>query len=255
LVGLFTARVFDTSPGQVRDNGVLLDDEEEIYERELQYTFKAKESIYSIDIAIIGPKESKPYKLHRFVQIIAIMYGMSIFAEGMLERLHLSLPDKKRYDDFVVYRPLDGHTAESILRDLRVGVAHSRQCDVDHRLGSTKARYLHGLLYAAPISHRMNMCFIYTRKTAGHWCFGLLISKYSGGKKTTSVSHKFLKRIKIVDDKPTFDKATIEGIDPFTFLPPLIKDWIIDVDCYCSSMKKGKSLCDICKKNAEEKAR
>ncbi len=252
MVGLFTARVFDTSPRHIRDNGALLDVEEEMHERELQYTFKKKDCIYSIDIAIIGPEESKTYKLHRFVQITASMYGMSIFAEGMLERLHLSLPDKKRYDDFIVYRPLESRNENrKILNDLRVGKVHSLQCDVDHRLGSTKARYLHGLLYAAPTSHRMNTCFTQAREKAGHWCFGLLISKYEGGKVSTSISHEFLKRIKIVNDKPTFDKAAIEGIDPFTVLPPLIKDWIIDVDCYCSSLKEGESLCDICKKNAE----
>jgi len=39
--------------------------------------------------------------------------------------------------------------------------------------------YCNGLGHVQPVSHHMNHCFVHVRRNAGHWCFGLHLSKYT----------------------------------------------------------------------------
>jgi len=127
--------------------------------------------------------------LHQFVGRVAMNYDVSIFADGALEELGIILPEGVTYDNIFAYRPIDqpsSNEKRSIVRELRVGDAHSRQCDIDHRLGRDY-RHLHSILFAQPTNHRMNICFIHSRVNEGHWCCGLQVMRYRGGVESSEV--------------------------------------------------------------------
>ena len=153
--------------------------------RELAYS-PSKRDTGLLQVKLVNPVKGEndhTFSLHRIVAIIALHYGISIFADGVLAELGINIQAGRSYDRHFEYRPIEQQSSDerrSIINALRVGDAHSRQCDVDHRCGRDH-RHLHGLLYCAPTSHRMNTCFIHARKNAGHWCFGLLEMKYEGG--------------------------------------------------------------------------
>ena len=256
LVGLFTARVIDTDSNQaveyssttgsvgkvVGGYGSLLDSNRII--REVAY------SSDSSDYRTVHVDEHA-FTLHRFVSIVAANYGFTIFEDGVLRKLGLNLRGHK-YDEYIAYRAKE-YTWDAIYRALRVGKAHSQQCDVDHRFATDK-RFLDGLLYAAYTSHRMNSCFIKVREDARHWCCGCEIMKYEGGHKSFLRSKTYFPAIyKLYPNgfEAAHDEAYAEGLhetDPFEFLPPLTKPWELneDVDCYCSRLDEG-TKCDVCR--------
>ena len=135
--------------------------------------------------------------------IVANGKGISIFADGALDGVDVHIPKGSTYDNKIAYRPLTStNEKKSIVAALRVGNAHSRQSDGDHRMGRDM-RYLNGLLFCALTSHRMNRCFSQARKNAGHWCCGTLIMEYNGG--VESAAHFYV--------IPAVDEITFPSVE------------------------------------------
>jgi len=209
LVGLFTARVFDLKANQANQvrkgetvGGVGVPFRGGIM-REVSYGSDEAKLSGEFQVVIDDPTRDSlhyTFRLHRFVLIVAANHGLSIFGDGVLAQLGVNIQEQgPSYDRYIEYRPLSSKSeSNSIINALRVGNAHSKECDGDHRMGRDM-RYLHGLLYCALTSHRMNSCFSYSRKNAGHWCAGAHIMKYNGG----------------VESSPEFD--IIDSIDSMTF--------------------------------------
>ena len=206
LVGLFTARVFDLKARKVKSNnkkgGVGVPFRGGIM-REVSYGSDEAKLSGEFQLAIDDPTRAvlhHCFSLHPFVLIVAANHALSIFGDGVLAQLGVNIQEQgPSYDRYIEYRPLSSKSeSNSIINALRVGKAHSEQCDGDHRMGRDM-RYLHGLLYCALTSHRMNTCFGHSRKNAGHWCAGAHIMKYNGG----------------VESSPEFD--IIDSIDSMTF--------------------------------------
>ena len=162
---------------------------------------------------------------------------------------------KVTFDRIFEYRPLSGEASHlSIERALRVGDAHSRQCDCDHRAGRDK-RYLHSLLYCQPTSHRMNVCYTHVRKNAGDWCFGLLRMEYDGGTVSSTITKsQVLQDLVTARPFPTVEAMSqgnvyeedLEEYDIQRLLTP-IAPWGSDVDCKCRwTIRALNRMCNVC---------
>jgi len=211
MVDIYSARLFDLksthaieyASGEVAGghgvplNGSIL--------RELAYTPNKQEE-GRLDVTLANPNnDENDYKftLHRLVMIVANGKGISIFADGALEGVDVHPPIGSTYDNIITYRPLTSRNEKtSILRALRVGSAHSKQSDGDHRMGKD-LRYLNGLPFCALTSHYMNTCFGKARKNAGHWCCGTLIMEYNGG--VESAAHFYV--------IPAVDEITFPSVE------------------------------------------
>jgi hypothetical protein len=190
--------------------------------------------------------EDNIIRLHRLFHLVATDLGISIFNGVSFAEIGLQLPPNATYDNYIAYRPPNGISRDSILRALRQETAHSRQCDVDHRLGYLFA-YCHALGHAQATSHRMNTCFSHSRNNAGHWCFGLLLARYTDGQTTPDViDRSFVDLIRRNENgQATFDGTPIEGLDPFGEVLTYVQDtWIVDVDCYCREDEDAQ--CHVC---------
>lgn len=185
------------------------------------------------------------FRLHRFTHMLAFDYGITIFNDGMLEAIGLDAP-AAGYEAHVAYRPPGGMMMHSIRKQIRVDRRrHSLRCDVDHRLGYLFA-YCNGLAHCQATSHRMNTCFSYVRRKSGHWCFGLVLSRYTDGQTTNPIDTRFVDRISWEGGVVTFDREPIVGLDPFTVLPVVDNNWLSRVDCYCNEMR-GVNRCHVCR--------
>ena len=276
LVGLFLARVFDcNSKCSISSGGgdgipitPIKDAKPQIF-RELAYTSYAKDP-GRLDVCPDDPTRKGAYhtfQLHRFVALIANHHEINIFGDGVLSDLGIEFAEGNKYDHHFAYRPLRSNDeASMIARALRVGDAHSRQCDVDHRRGRDK-RWLHGILFAHPTSHRMNTCLSHCRKNAEHWCFGLQIYPYKGGVESTERTGTALPKDlvfptwkQVLKEGNTFDgakqlrKFNLVPVPPLRDLVPIKPEdvGLDDVDCECSSLKKGQTKCHVCRMNEEE---
>jgi hypothetical protein len=158
-------------------------------------------------------EDQAQFQLHRLVHMVAHHYGITIFADGMLERVGVKLPPDTTYDQYITYKPRKSRRA-SVDKFLREDDnLRSKRCDVDHRLGKDR-RYLHGLLYSQPISHRMNICFRYVREDAGDWCFGLHIGAYNGGVESpTAIDDTYVPSV--VGNEVLFNEEQIDETNPF----------------------------------------
>ena len=179
MVGIFTARVFDTmsqKPRQLDSFAIPLRPDRMI--REISYT-KKNDGLNTNEIKVPSQTGNRYcITLHRFVAIVAGNHKLTIFTnkDKLLELLDT---DDVSYDRICDYRSTrDVYVA--IKKGLRKEASDSSECDVDHRAGR-KHRYCDGLLRAAPTSHRMNICFIYIRENEDDWCWGLRKMRYEGG--------------------------------------------------------------------------
>ena len=176
MVGIFTARVFDTMSGVPRQlDSYAIPLRPDRMMREISYGKQKNQNIVTI-----ATQTGNQYffTLHRFVAIVAGNHKLTIFTneDKLLELLET---DKVRYDRICDYRSTrDVYVA--IKKGLRDEASDSSECDVDHRAGR-KHRYCDGLLRAAPTSHRMNICFIKIRENEDDWCWGLRKMRYEGG--------------------------------------------------------------------------
>ena len=123
---------------------------------------------------------------------------------------------------------------------------------------------MHGLLYCALTSHRMNICFIHIRKNAGHWCFGLMIVKYVDGKQSFFDDRTLAESIRTMQF-PSSDEVRqgqtttaiideLTELDPLEILPVVKAPWQVvssKTDCYCSRLQ-GRTRCGICILNDQE---
>jgi len=266
LFGLTTATVYDLdSPYAAYKGGsdgipIVVNGKTQIM-REVAYTCRKDDPGYQITIS------QSNFTLHRFIGIAANSLGISIHAEGVLEKLGIALKGTT-YDDIFAYRPLNNSSeAATIARALRVGDAHSRQCDIDHWYGR-QLRSNNSILMCGATSHRHNICLTYARKNAGHWCNGLIIGKYVDGNKCPDVTNPGQVVLAVPEDIliqfPTADGAKFDGsieidgsderrklqeIDPLRDLDPIKPSDIglDDVDCDCKNLPKGsKSKCKNC---------
>ncbi len=158
------------------------------------------------------------FKLHRLVHMVAHAHGITIFTDGMLEKVGVKLPSGTTFDEYITYKPsrLRRESIELYLRE--DDKSRSKQCDMDHRLGRDR-RYLHGLLYSQPISHRMNTCFSYVRRGAGHWCFGLHLAIYINGVESpTTIDNTYVPTV--VGNEVLYNGEQIDETDPFQLLDP-----------------------------------
>ena len=283
LVGLFYARVFDCnskysvpSGGGGGGDGVPITPNQnakpQIF-RELAYTPNTS-APGRLDVGPDDPTRERTthtLTLHRFVALVANEHGINIFGDGVLSNLGIEFAEGNTYCQHFAYRPLSTHSnkneAQAISRALRVGNAHSRQCDVDHRRGRDK-RWLHGILFAHPTSHRMNTCLVYCRENAGHWCFGLHIHPYKGGVESTERTGTALPKDlvfptwkQVLKEGNTFDGAEqlreldIVPVPPLRDLVPITPAQVglDNVDCECAkTMTMGTGKCDVCKENERE---
>jgi len=179
MVGIFTARVFDTmsqKPRQLDSYAIPLRPDRMM--REISYT-KKNDGLNTNEIKVPSQTGNRYcITLHRFVAIVAGNHKLTIFTNKN-KLLELLETDKVRYDRICDYRSTrDVYVA--IKKGLRKEASDSSECDVDHRAGR-KHRYCDGLLRAAPTSHRMNTCFIKIRENEDDWCFGLHKMKYIDG--------------------------------------------------------------------------
>ena len=280
LVGLFHARVFDCNSkfsmpriGEGGGDGIpitpIKDAKPQIF-RELAYTPDAEEP-GRLKVQPANPTSeasTHTFTLHRFVALVANHHEINIFGDGVLSDLGIEFAEGNKYCHHFAYRPLSNENeARTIARALRVGNAHSRQCDVDHRRGRDK-RWLHGILFAHPTSHRMNTCLIHCRVNAGHWCFGLQIHEYKGGVESTECKHTALPTDlvfptwgQVLEKGNTFDgakqlrKLDIVPVPPLRDLIPIKPEdvGLDDVDCKCAmTMAMGTGKCHVCKENERE---
>ena len=265
LVGLFLARVFDLqsqvailkvggreSYGALLPNGNIM--------REILYTID--DNTFTRKLMLDNPEGKKHcFTLHRFVLIVASCYGCSIFEKGALAKLGIKIPEGCALDEFLTYhypRTSNSKEAARLKNALRVDKAHSKQCDGDHRMGRDR-RFYDGILFCLLTSHRMNICFIYMRTEAGHWCCGLVIMPYDGGLVTDYNSMEYFPAL---DDltfptpsqirSGTADTTALDDLprlDFLTILPRVEAPWDIsdEVDCYCARL--GGEKCDVCKQN------
>lgn len=196
--------------------------------------------------------EGQTIKLHRLIHLVANFLGITIFNGVSFQDIDLPIPPVGAYDNYIAYRPPNGLSDDSVLRALRQDTAHSRQCDVDHRLGYFFA-YCHALGHSQATSHRMNICFIHSRRKAGHWCFGLLLAAYTDGRTTPDViDRSFVDRIgRNEGGVATFDGTPIQGLNPFEVLTYVEDAWIVDVDCYCRRLNEGQE-CHACSCTCQE---
>eukprot|EP00986_Skeletonema_menzelii_P012166 scaffold6555_cov171-Skeletonema_menzelii.AAC.1 len=246
LVGLYSARILDLDAKDARTTGTLLavheEDEEQLHYgengvlhsvcRPLEPTYVNK-SHYVVTLSVPGaPGEAHKIRLHRLGLILANQLGLTVFTQGNLEAIGLTLPQDSTYDMHLnAYRPLTNtNERKTILSQLRTGDEYSRQCDGDHCLSSDEAYYyIHGLSCMSAVSHRCNMCNIYVRRNAGHWCKGFALAEYIDGNTFSLVNTTFIDRITFRGGEARFDGAPIEETDVFTLLPRL-ENWIVDVD-------------------------
>mmetsp|Transcript_3991 Transcript_3991/g.11344 ORF Transcript_3991/g.11344 Transcript_3991/m.11344 type:complete len:351 (-) Transcript_3991:173-1225(-) len=279
LVGLFHARVFDCNSkysgpkgGEGGGCGIPItptkNGKPQIM-RELAYTPQVNEP-GTLNVSPDDPTREQTthiFKLHRFVSLVANERGINIFGDGVLSNLGVEFAEGNKYDQHFAYRPLTNKgEADAIARALRIGDAHSHQCDIDHRRGRDK-RWLHGILFGHPTSHRMNTCLVKCRENAGHWCFGLEIYPYKGGVESTECKSTALPKDlefptwkQVLKEGNTFDgaeqlrKLDIVPVPPLQDLVPIKpKDvGLHNVDCECSSLKKGQTKCRVCLMNEQE---
>ena len=79
-----------------------------------------------------GSRPQHTFTLHRFVAIVASNHGFSIFQDkNVLLNLGIDLEahGNNALDEFLAYHKDAEATEDEIIRSLRVGPAHSRQCD------------------------------------------------------------------------------------------------------------------------------
>lgn len=184
MVGLCGARVIDAMAPHVNETrngafvggrGVHLDGIRFIREVSYSKHYSSRNGMFEcFEMHLSG----NTVKLHRLVGMMLSHYDATVFSEGVLGSIDIN--NVGNYDHRFVYQPLDDVARDSIERALRHGNVVSNQCDWDHRCG-TDLRYLNGALFGAPTSHRMNICFIFVRRNAGHWLFGLIHQRYIGG--------------------------------------------------------------------------
>lgn len=243
-MGLLTGRIFDTSASKSTGGGgagnilgihaegeVALhysdDGTEHAVMRRLPQDNLTRDSTYQVRLQ--NPNSIEDHhemKIHRLVCVLAYNYGLSVHNEGNIEDLlGLTLPQGSEYEDHITYRPLNydsGNANRARFRALRVGDDYARDCDSDHRLGSSELVYSHGLVYALPLSHRLNTCWVYVRVNCGHWCLGLHISLYDGGRVTNEPDTSFVDRRISWDENGAnvrFDGNPIEETNVFEMLP------------------------------------
>jgi len=190
MVGIFTARVFDTMTSIAENSGTYAIplapaeavnvDGRRVYRparimREVSYTKDRNNNQVHIPTQTGNQYH---FKLHRFVAIVAGSLELTIFTnkDKLLELLDTEEVSYDRIFDY--YSTQDVYN--NIKDKLREEASDSSQCDIDHRAGR-RGRYRDGLLYAAPTSHRMNLCFIYIRRHEKDWCFGLHKMEYIDG--------------------------------------------------------------------------
>ena len=153
--------------------------------------------------------------LHRFLSIVASNHETTIFSQSALSSLGITIPidpdtDEANFEAHFGYRT-DNRTADSINRELRVGKAHSRQCDWDHCRGREDNED-HGVLNGQELSHRKNICHIQTRDKGGSWFRGLHGMKYDGGvKKFKEVLSPVLNGIIFPTHQQVADGVTFNG--------------------------------------------
>ncbi len=212
--------------------------------RRLHYTINP-EGVWQVSL------EGTVIKLHRLIHLVATQLEISIFNGVSFADIGLQIPPNATYDNYIAYHPPNGRSIQSIVRALRQGAAHSRRCDVDHRLGYAYA-YCHALGHSQATSHRMNTCFIHSRCKAGHWCFGLLLAAYTDGETTPDeIDHSFVDLIgRNENGVATFDGVPIQDLNPFEVLTYVQDMWIVDVDCYCR--RNGGEECHVCLCRCEE---
>ena len=242
MFGLYSARVYDTHARNAENNGAPLRDNavhfnaQGIDHRVGRQLVIGRHSVndparrISLDNANIN-ENNHTFRLHRLTLVLASALRITVFDGGVLERIGVTIPVGSKFDEYIVYRPLnDANERQAIINALRVGAAHSLQCDGDHHLGYGSI-YCHGLSCVTPESHRMNTCFIHVRRNAGHWCFGLHYSGYTGGFETNAVDTSFVERITFGEggEDPLFDGEPIVETNLFGILQPL-ENWIVNVD-------------------------
>ena len=109
----------------------------------------------------------------------------------------------------------------------------------------------------------MNMCLVHCRVNTEHWCFGLEIYPYKGGVESTERKHTALPKDlvfptweQVLEKGNTFDGANlgIVPVPPLRDLVPIKPEdvGLDDVDCECSSLKKGQTKCHVCRMNERE---
>lgn len=280
MVGLFSARVFTlfaheairSYNGVVVGYGALLPNGNII--REIAYTSDTHSGNGDRKFQLSNPEGGKPhiFTLHRFVLIVASCHGFSIFEVGALQKLDINLPEGHALDEYIGYHPpkrSSSAEAIKIMRKLRVESAHSQQCDGEHRMGRCY-RFLDSNLFCALISHRMNICFIFMRKNAGHWCCGCEIMPYNGGLDVDTGgsvvdfnSMEQMPKLKVLNF-PSADEiregtadttalAALPRLDPLTVLQRVEKPWLSiskEVDCSCNLLREiNGERCEVCKLN------
>ena len=162
--------------------------------RELSQAGKYIGTVYEFRLALTL-KSGKHFSVtnHRLLAIVSAAHGLTLHrphdrvGKNIFHVLGMNIPDDFNYDRWFEYNTDTYVMTIAIQSDIKAGSAHAKQCDVDHRFGRDKL-YLNTLLYAQATSHRMNQCFSYVRKNAGHWCFGLLDMKYVDGNNSSEVT-------------------------------------------------------------------
>lgn len=155
--------------------------------RELSYSVKTDDtSTLRVMISPGDGNKSHTFMLHRFLSIVASNHEMSIFSQSALLSLGITIPEdpntgESNFEAHFAYRT-DTRSADSINRELRVGKAHSSQCDWDHCRGRGDHED-DSLLNGHELSHRENICNSKTRDKGGVWFRGLHVMKYDGGVK------------------------------------------------------------------------
>ena len=253
LCGLFSSRVFDTDAWSAQNNGTLLgtfaENEDQVHyndrgmlpiDRPVQASWKKNHYEYDLRGAenVHGATNLREFdhtiRTHRLPLILADQLGLTVFTDGNLEAIGLVLPEGTKYDmHFNAYRPLNlrsNNERKTILRKLKYGDEYSRQCDGDHCLGSDRRfLYLHGLSCMTAVAHRTNICNSHTRRNAGHWCAGFILSSYTDGTTFNGVNTAFIERFSFEGGEAKFDGEPIAETNVFELLPPL-ENWIIGVD-------------------------
>ena len=239
LVGLFTARVYDTEATRAYDTGNPSEPQHEHYtaQGDEQHVFTPLTTEYVNGTYRVRLNNANvegrnyTFTVHRLVQVLANHYEITVFNDGNLEDIGLTAPLNSNFDDHITYRPLHNnrHDIErGTMRAIRVGNNYARDCDGDHRLGASTLHYCHGLGHVSALSHRLNICFIHVRRNAGHWCFGLHISEYTDGRTTNAVDTSFVDSISWEGDVPLFEGEPIEETNIFGMLPALRNRYYYD---------------------------
>ena len=162
--------------------------------RELSQARRIKKGLYQFNVHLTL-KSGKQFTVtnHRLLAMVSAAHGLTLHSphdrvgKNIFLVLGMKVPPDFNYDRLFEYNTDSYDMRKTINNDIKAGLAHAKQCDVDHRFGRDKL-YLNTLLYAQATSHRMNTCFSQVRKIAGHWCFGLLDMKYNGGNKSSKVT-------------------------------------------------------------------